>query len=77
MKLFSFILSVIVFFLSLYFFVIKIPHVDSLNDVIYISLLLILMAICILGVILNWEIFRKPGKNNMILFISNSFSKKK
>jgi hypothetical protein len=77
MKVFSFILSVVVFFASLYYFVLKIPHVDSLNDIIYVTLLVILMAICIIGIIVNWEIFNKRKKNSVILFISNSFSKKK
>lgn len=77
MKLFSLILSVIVFFGSLYFFVLKIPHVESLNDYIYISLLVILMAICVVGVIINWEFFSRRKKNNLILFVSNTYSRKK
>lgn len=77
MKLFSLLLSVTVFFISLYFFVLKIPFIDSLNDVIYVSLLVVLMAICILGVIINWEFFRRRKKNKMVLFVANSFSKKK
>lgn len=77
MKLFSLILSVIVFFGSLYFFVLKIPTVESLNDYIYISLLVVLMAICIVGVIINWEFFSRRKKNNLILFVTNSYSKKK
>lgn len=58
MKLFSFILSVIVFFITLYFFVLKIPYVETFDDTIYISLMCILMVICILGVLINMEIFR-------------------
>lgn len=77
MKLFSFILSVVVFFISLYFFVIKITEIDSLNDVIYVSLLIILMTICVLGVIINWGIFRGRGPNTLVLFIGNTFTKKK
>lgn len=77
MKLFSLILSVVVFFGSLYFFVLKVGDVDSLNDWIYISLLVTLMAICIVGVIINWEFFRKKKNNNLILFVTNSYSKKK
>ncbi len=77
MKVFSFILSVVVFIASLYYFVLKIPYVDSLNDIIYVTLLVILMAICIIGIIVNWEIFNKRKRNSVILFISNNFSKKK
>jgi len=61
MKLFSFILSVAVFFISLYFFIIKIPYIVNLNDIIYASLLGILMAICIVGIIINCGFFRKKG----------------
>ena len=77
MKLFSFILSVAVFFVALYFFAIKVTFIDTLNDVIYISLLITLMAICIVGVIINWGIFRKKDGNSMILFVTNGFSKNK
>lgn len=78
MKLFSFILSVVVFFISLYFFVIKITEIDSLNDVIYVSLLIVLMAICVLGVIINGDIFKGRGSGTaLILFIGNTFSKRK
>jgi membrane protein DedA with SNARE-associated domain len=77
MKLFSLILSVIMFFVALYFFVMKIPYVDSLDEVIYISLLITLMAICITGVIINWEFFRRRRKNRVVLFVSNNFSKRK
>lgn len=77
MKLFSFILSVVVFFISLYFFVIKITEIDSLNDVIYVSLLIILMAICVLGMIINWGVFRGRRPNAFLLFTVNSFTKKK
>lgn len=77
MKLFSLILSVVVFFGSLYFFILKVGDVDSLNDWIYISLLVTLMAICVVGVIINWEFFRKKKNNNLILFVTNSYSRKK
>ncbi|RWW91987.1 hypothetical protein [Flavobacterium cerinum] len=77
MKLFSLILSVIVFFGSLYFFVLKVSEVDSLNDLIYVSLLVTLMAICVVGVIINWEFFRKKRNNNLFLFVTNSYSRKK
>jgi hypothetical protein len=76
MKLFSLLLSVIVFFISLYFFVLKVPYVNTFDEVIYISLLGILMAICITGVIINWEFFTLRRKNRVVLFTSNGYSKK-
>ncbi|PZR20063.1 MAG: hypothetical protein DI539_11955 [Flavobacterium psychrophilum] len=77
MKLFSLILSIIVFIISLYFFVLKIDDVYSLNDMIYVSLLVVLMAICVVGVIINWEFFRQRKKKTFIFFVNNTFSKKK
>ena len=59
MKLFSLLLSLIVFFASLYFFTLKIPEVNTDNDIIYIALLVILMAICVVGVLINWEFFTR------------------
>ncbi len=76
MKLFSLVLSVIVFFVSLYFFVIKVSYIDSFNDIIYVSLLVTLMAICIVGIIINWEFFRSKNQGNLVLFVSNNFSRK-
>ena len=76
MKLFSLLLSIMVFFTSLYFFILKIPNVSTLNDFIYISLLIVLMAICIVGVIINWEFFERRKKSKLILFVSNNYSKK-
>lgn len=64
MKLFSLILSVLVFFTSLYFFVLKIAYVDSMDDVIYVCLLLVLMAICVVGIIINWNFIKRPGIRN-------------
>lgn len=57
MKLFSLVLSIIVFFASIYFFTLKISEVNTENDVIYVALLVILMAICVVGVMINWEFF--------------------
>ncbi len=76
MKLFSLILSVLVLIAALYFFLIKIGDVDSLNDIIYISLLVTLMAICVVGIIINWEFFKRRKQNKLILFVSNPYSKK-
>ncbi|MES2486443.1 MAG: hypothetical protein V4581_10935 [Bacteroidota bacterium] len=76
MKLFSLILSIVVFFISLYFFIISVPYVDTFDEIIYISLLGILMIICVTGVIINWEFFRQRKANRIVIFVSNSFSKK-
>jgi predicted membrane channel-forming protein YqfA (hemolysin III family) len=77
MKLFSLVLSVLTFFVSLYFFVLKIPEVNTFDEVIYITLLIILMAICITGVIINWGLIKKQRSNRVILFVSSTLSSKK
>lgn len=64
MKLFSLVLSVTVFFISLYFFVADVASAGGFTDVIYLTLLCILMAICIVGIIINWDFFRK-GKRGV------------
>lgn len=76
MKLFSLLLSVIVFLGALYFFVLKVPYIEDANDVIYIALLVTLMAICIVGVIINWEFFCRRNRNKLAMFVTNGFSNK-
>ena len=63
MKLFSLVLSVAVFFVSLYFFMLDVASANSIPDVIYLALLCILMAICIVGVIINWDYFRNKKRS--------------
>jgi hypothetical protein len=41
MRLICFILSVVVFFISLYFFILKVPEIVTFNDTIYILLLVV------------------------------------
>lgn len=76
MRLFSFTLSLVVFFISLYFFVIKITDVHTFNDGIYVSLLCTLMAICVVGVLVNAKTFRSGRNKRIILFISNLIYRK-
>lgn len=76
MKLFSFILSVVVFFVALYYFIEELPQLQTFNDGIYITLLGILMAICITGIFINSDFLVRKRRSSIILFVSNSFSKK-
>lgn len=64
MKLFSLLLSVAVFFVTLYFLIIQIPVTNTLNDIIYVLLLSLLMIICVVGVIINWEFFDRFKRRN-------------
>ncbi len=77
MRLFSLILSIVVFIISLYFFVLELPVSEDANEIIFLALLVILMIICIVGVIINWSLLKKRGRNTMVFFVSNGFSKKK
>jgi membrane protein DedA with SNARE-associated domain len=59
MRLFSFLLSIVVFIVSAYFFAIKVNDIYSFDDMIYVALLVILMAICITGILINWGDLRQ------------------
>ena len=77
MKLFSLLLSVVVFFGTLYFFIIKLlKGVSSFDDYIYVTLLVLLMVICITGVIINWGILWAKRKGRVVTFVSNNYSKR-
>jgi hypothetical protein len=77
MKLFSLVLSILTFAVSLYFFIMKIADVDTFDEIIYVSLLITLMAICITGIIINWSLVKKQRNSRVILFVSSTLSAKK
>ena len=69
---FSFVFSVIAFLMSVFYPVIDTPQFDSLNGIIYFSIQLILIAICLTGVIINMPHYKfisklkRNGKYNKI-----------
>ena len=76
MKIFSLILSLIVFGVAGYFFVADFTPSTELNYLIYMSLLVILMLICVVGVMLNLPVILKQRRKvNAIMY--NSYSKKR
>ena len=77
MKLFSLILSVLAFFVALFFLVVKIPDINCLNDIIYVSLLILLMLICLVGVAINWEFFEIRKQKRLVLFMADDVRKLK
>jgi hypothetical protein len=77
MRLICFILSVVVFFISLYFFILKVPEIVTFNDTIYILLLVVLMAICVLGVLINIKVFDRARSSRAFISITNNFYKNK
>jgi len=59
MKVFSFILSVITFTITLFFLVTDFPKLTSVNGAIYVAIMFVLLMICIMGIILNWPLVRR------------------
>jgi hypothetical protein len=76
MKVFSLILSVVVFVATGYFFITDFRATTELNYLIYMSLLVILMLICVVGVMINLPILIRERRKMRVL-IYNSYSKKR
>ena len=53
MKIFSFIASIMAFIMSSIYLVIDNPEFDSLNSILYFSIQIILLIICITGIVIN------------------------
>jgi membrane protein DedA with SNARE-associated domain len=76
MKTLSLIMSVVVFVASGYFFVTDFRESAELNYLIYMSLLVTLMLICIVGVMINLPmILRQRRKVKTLIY--NSYSSKR
>ena len=76
MKTLSLILSIAVFFTAGYFFVVDFTASTEMNYLIYMSLLVILMLICIVGVMINLPLILRQ-RRQMKMLIYNSYSKKR
>ncbi len=76
MKIVSLILSIVVFFGAGFFLITDFRPSSELNFLIYMSLLVILMLICIVGVLINYPIILQQRKN-MKTIIYNSYSNKR
>lgn len=76
MKLFTLILSVSVFFIAAYFFATDFTFSSEINHIIYMSMLLILMCICVIGIIINVSLIRIGRKKMRTLIYNNRFSEK-
>ena len=75
MKLFTLILSTAVFFISAYFFAADFKFSSEINHIIYMSMLMILMCICVIGMIINVSLIR-IGRKKMGTLIYNGYSEK-
>jgi hypothetical protein len=76
MKIVSLILSIVVFFGAGYFLIIDFRPSLEMNFLIYISLLIILMLICIVGILINYPLLLQHRKNVKTI-IYNSYSSKR
>ncbi|WP_432671582.1 hypothetical protein [Flavobacterium sp. SM2513] len=76
MKIVSLILSIVVFFGAGYFLVVDFRPSMEMNFLIYMSLLVILMLICIVGVLINYPLLMQQRKNVKTI-IYNSYSSKR
>lgn len=76
MKVLSLLLSLVVFTAAGYFFVIDFRQSTELNYLIYMSLLVILMLICVVGIMINLPLII-AHRRKMNTLIYNSYSKKR
>lgn len=76
MKVFSLILSIITFIITLYFLIADFPKINEVNDVIYICLLIILLVICFTGILINKPIFNRE-RRKMKIYITRRYSASK
>jgi len=76
MKILSLLLSLVVFTTAGYFFVIDFRESTELNYLIYMSLLVILMLICVVGVMINLPLIIAHRRKVRTL-IHNSYSQKR
>ncbi len=75
MKTFSLIISLAVFMISGYFLIADFRITDEANHLIYMSLLLVLMLICVIGILINMPLILRE-KRRMRMFVYNKFSKR-
>lgn len=76
MKSLSLIISSIVLVIAGYFFIADFKYSTEPNYLIYMSMLLILMFICILGIVINLPMIR-TGRKKVRTLIYNSYSNKR
>lgn len=75
-RILSLLLSVAVFFIAGYFFWIDLKPLLELNYIIYMSLLMILMTISIIGILMSMPMIMKQRRKINKFFLRNDFSQK-
>lgn len=53
MRNFSFIFSTVAFFVTVYFLATDFPSLDSSEGIIYLSIIIVLLLICLTGIVIN------------------------
>jgi cytochrome bd-type quinol oxidase subunit 2 len=76
MKILSLILCVLVFLGAGYFLIIDFQTSLEMNSILYMSLLVILMLICVVGVLINYPLLMQQRKN-VKTTMYNSYSSKR
>ena len=75
MKTLSLLVSITVFTVSGYFFVSDFRYSGETNHLIYMSLLIVLMLICVIGILINMPLITKE-KRRMKVLVYNKFSQR-
>ena len=76
MKIATLILSMVVFFGAGYFLITDFAPSLEMNHILYMSLLVILMLICIVGILINYP-YLVQQRRNVKTIIYNSYSNKR
>lgn len=76
MKIASLILSIVVFFGAGYFLITDFTPSLEMNNILYTSLLVILMLICIIGILINYP-YLVQQRRKVRTIIYNSYSNKR
>ncbi|HEX9980681.1 MAG TPA: hypothetical protein VGB50_08980 [Flavobacterium sp.] len=75
MKTLSLLVSAMVFMISGYFFISDFRYSGEMNHIIYMSLLIVLMLICVIGIVINMPLITKE-KHRMKILVHNRFSRR-
>jgi len=76
MKLFSLLLSIIVFFVTCFFLVNDFKYSIEMNHIIYMTLLVVLLFIAIVGILINFNYLLEQREKINNIFSENNFNRK-
>jgi hypothetical protein len=76
MKLFSLLLSIIVFFVTCFFLVNDFEYSFEVNHIIYMTLLVVLLFIAVVGILINFNYLLEQREKINNIFSENNFNRK-